>query len=279
MSPTDLLDLGYDHPPARHDLAERARRKGRAVRRRRRAVRGVAGLAVAAAAILAVTPLAPWATPGPDGGATGSAAGGATDGLGADDPQQALAGLPVSAGPFGDVAGSHDAGDTVEPLPDQVFDVGWIEGEDQVVYLGQGHYCLGSLAQSDGHLKPAQCMPMTDVPEEGLWGGAVISPPDDRFGEGENAAWIVVGFVRGDVDEVRVHLPEGDLSAHLATSTVPEVGTVYWVATNGFDREGRTSAPAAARDFGEDIWSIQRTVYRDGVPVFHCAGGSCLGTG
>jgi hypothetical protein len=282
----NTLDLDYEDPPVPRDLLDRARRRGRLVRRRRRigaaagAVAVVAGLALGVQSLQtgdtgtrAVTPAG-----GTPAGATGAArtAGkeltnlpeaigkGPTaqhftsDGYAPDEQSRGRENGP----PAGAVTVLAPA---VGKLQEQLM---WIT-KDAVLVWGYRENAKSAPRVTLG-------LPLNNLPAQGLWGNTVYSDGTTAGSGAGVARTFIAGLVRGPVTKVVIDLPGGPVSAHLVPTPDPELGTLYWVATDVFDSGGGVVSEAADPAFGKDVNSLKRTVYRGEAPVFHCER-SCVG--
>ena len=274
------IDLDYADPPGPPDLLERARRGGQGLRRSRRAGAAIAAFAVLGATVGVVQTIDGW--PAKVAASTIAAANGST---GPKGPSRALDRLPASIGhgPAGSrfVAPGYTfagTGRSVSYPPAGRVEVLYRDasGTQQVMWISKtGALCLGERATAAEPPQMLVCEPLLQLPAEGLWGPSLFSP-DGNFNDVGPVRWIVAGLVRGPVTAVRIGLPGGSVKAHLAATPDPELGTLYWVTSDAFNGRGAVVDAKAAKTFGKDDQSISRTVYRGGVPMFHCAGSTCV---
>lgn len=276
MNTQHTLDLDYADPPVPPHLLERTRRQGRQLRRRPRVAAAASVMTLVAVVTLGVQSLYGGVSPFRDWTA-------------APASTNDLAKLPISVGhgPSAEqfTIDGYSPGDTESHTPVPPVGLATVVApaqgaqKEQLIWVTKdARFVIGDRDKPGADLQTAAGRVLNGLPAEGFWGGMSYSDNTLLPPERGKVRTIIAGLVRGPVTKVLIDLPSGSTAAHLAVTSNPELGTIYWVVTDVFDSSGHLVLPTATDSVIDNgIRSITRTAYRGNIPVFHCAGDTCLG--
>jgi hypothetical protein len=152
-------------------------------------------------------------------------------------------------------------------------------GHQQVIWVStDAELFLGKRAGQHGAITPITSSPTNELNCH----PAMFSSSSDAGPEQANTAvrTILFGAVRGRPSRIVVHLPGGDVPAHLVTAP-EQLGTLFWSISQSFTGTGQVANRKVARSFGTGtkgsvaVDSVAITVY-DGQHVrVHCTMATC----
>jgi hypothetical protein len=134
------------------------------------------------------------------------------------------------------------------------------DGRQQLMWVNSdAELFLGNRVGDHGRLIPESSNPMNELNcRPAIFSTSSSAGPGDQS---TPVSTLLSGAVRGRPTRILVHLPGGDVPAHLVKAP-GELGTLFWLTTRAFTGDGRVADPKAARSFGNGTdESLKITVY------------------